>query len=181
VAADLTLITGPSRGGKSRWAEHLADNHPGPVIYVATGPDLPDDLEWQQRLGGHRDRRPSHWATQEVGAGLPEYLMDAPVEPLLLIDSLGTWLAHHLALDPMAWEQRQATLLQAIDGCRAVQLLVAEEVGWGVVPSTAIGGRFRDRLGRLEQLLMQRSRAAWLVTHGRAINLLACSVPVPEA
>jgi adenosylcobinamide kinase/adenosylcobinamide-phosphate guanylyltransferase len=62
-----------------------------------------------------------------------------------------------------------------------VQLLVAEEAGWCVVPSTAVGGLFRDRLGRLEQLLMQRARSAWLVTHGRAIDLLSCSVPVPEA
>lgn len=181
MAADLTLITGPSRGGKSRWAEHLAANHPGPVIYVATGPDLPDDQEWRQRLVLHRDRRPDSWITREVGAALPEYLLEAPEEHLLLIDSLGTWLAHHLELGLSAWEQRQATLLQAIDGCRAVQLLVAEEVGWGVVPSTAVGGRFRDRLGRLEQLLMLRAGAAWLVTHGRAIDLLSCSVPVPEA
>jgi adenosylcobinamide kinase/adenosylcobinamide-phosphate guanylyltransferase len=103
VAADLTLITGPSRGVKSRWAEHLASNHPGPVVYVATGPELADDPEWRQRLDLHRDRRPARWITQEVGAALPEFLSDAPGDHLLLIDSLGTWLAHHLDLGISAW------------------------------------------------------------------------------
>ena len=179
LTVDLTLITGPSRGGKSRWAEHLASLHPGSVVYVATGPELPRDLEWQQRLELHRRRRPQHWVTEEVGHRLPELLIDAPAGQLLLIDSVGTWLAHHLELDLDDWHHRQESLLQAIGRCRAKQLWVAEEVGWGVVPPTAVGGRFRDRLGRLEQLLMQRAGAAWLVSHGRAIDLLRCSVPVP--
>lgn len=181
AAVDLTLVSGPSRGGKSRWAEHLASLHPGPIVYVATGPQLPEDPEWNERLRLHRLRRPDGWHTREVGEALPEFLVAAPDGHLLLIDSLGTWLAHHLDLDPQGWEQRQQSLLRAVEVCRAKQVLVCEEVGWGVVPATAIGGRFRDRLGRLEQLLMQRCRSAWLVTHGRAIDLLRCSVPVPDA
>jgi adenosylcobinamide kinase/adenosylcobinamide-phosphate guanylyltransferase len=57
--------------------------------------------------------------------------------------------------------------------------VVSEQVGWGVVPSTAIGGLFRDRLGALEQRLVTVASAVWLVVAGRAINVLASSLPVP--
>ena len=180
MGAELTIVTGPSRGAKSRWAEHLAQQHGSEVLYVATGPALPGDEDWQHRLGLHRNRRPAAWVTHEVGPDLPEFLSTAPKGHLLLIDSLGSWLAHHLELNHREWELRQEDLLVALGACEAPMVLVAEECGWGVVPPTAVGGLFRDRLGRLEQLLMARAAAAWLVLHGRAIDLLACSVPVPE-
>jgi adenosylcobinamide kinase/adenosylcobinamide-phosphate guanylyltransferase len=57
--------------------------------------------------------------------------------------------------------------------------LVCEEVGWGVVPATAIGGLFRDRCGSLQQRLMAQAEAAWLVVQGRALNLMALGEAVP--
>ena len=51
-------------------------------------------------------------------------------------------------------------------------VLVVEETGWGVVPPTAIGGLFRDRLGQLGQRLNAQADESWLVvqsmvpTHG---------------
>jgi adenosylcobinamide kinase/adenosylcobinamide-phosphate guanylyltransferase len=103
----------------------------------------------------------------------------APPEKVLLIDSLGTWLAHHLSLDETAWCQRQDRLLTALDQQSSPVVLVCEEVGWGLVPPTAIGGLFRDRSGSLQQRLMQQAAAAWLVVQGRALNLMALGEPVP--
>jgi adenosylcobinamide kinase/adenosylcobinamide-phosphate guanylyltransferase len=60
-------------------------------------------------------------------------------------------------------------------------VLVVEETGWGVVPPTAIGGLFRDRLGALHQQLMRHAGAAWLVLGGRALDLMQFSHQVPEA
>ncbi|MCT0199340.1 bifunctional adenosylcobinamide kinase/adenosylcobinamide-phosphate guanylyltransferase [Synechococcus sp. CS-1325] len=175
----LTLVTGPGRGGKSRWAEHLAASSSLPVIYLATGPLREGDQGWQQRLSLHRQRRPASWPTWEVAGALSQALDQAEPGQLLLIDSLGTWLAHHLELDAGDWSDCQAELLEALLRCRSDQLIVCEEVGWGVVPATAIGGLFRDRLGELQQQLHQRCQASWLVVHGRAINLLALSQQVP--
>ena len=50
----LVLVSGPSRGGKSRWAEHLLSEDLD-VTYVATAPDRPDDQDWQTRLALHAD------------------------------------------------------------------------------------------------------------------------------
>jgi len=225
----LILVSGPSRSGKSRWAEHLADRSGLPVTYLATGADRPGDDAWQQRVLLHRQRRPSHWTTLEVGGDLETALeqgssgaairsdltqgrrdwplsipipegsrpqdqaSDPPLangvaaaspancSPLLLIDSLGTWLAHHLDLEDTAWLRRQERLLSALAQQRSPVLLVCEEVGWGVVPPTAIGGLFRDRSGSLQQRLMAQAAAAWLVVQGRALNLMVLGEPVPPA
>ena len=60
-------------------------------------------------------------------------------------------------------------------------LVVIEETGWGVVPPTAIGGLFRDRLGALQQRLMGCAAGAWLVVAGRALNLMELGHIVPAA
>ena len=184
-AAGLILVTGPSRSGKSRWAEYLAGQHPGPVLYLATGHPPGEDNSWAHRVADHRARRPEEWQTLEVGASLTEALagLNQSMEPgrsrLLLVDALGTWLAQHLEDGPEQWQTRSAALLDQLARQREPVVLVMEEVGWGVVPPTAIGGLFRDRMGALQQRLNAISRESWLVVNGRALNLHQLGVPVP--
>jgi adenosylcobinamide kinase/adenosylcobinamide-phosphate guanylyltransferase len=111
----------------------------------------------------------------ELAAGL-DRLQDGQ---LGLVDSLGTWVAAHLELEAPVWRLRCDDLLRAIGACAAPLVMVCEETGWGVVPATAAGSRFRDRLGAMQETLQARSEAAWLVLQGRAIDLLALSQPVP--
>lgn len=186
----LVLICGASRSGKSRWAESLASTSAQPVVYLATAASRPDDPGWSQRLDLHRQRRPADWGLIETGAALSGALAslrdglerrdeaDRQV-PLLLIDSLGTWLAQHLEAPTSAWDVIQAELLHELATYPAPVLLVCEEVGWGVVPPTAVGGLFRDRMGSLQQKLMQQAMDSWLVVAGRALNLHALGQPVP--
>jgi adenosylcobinamide kinase/adenosylcobinamide-phosphate guanylyltransferase len=175
----LSLVSGPARSGKSRWAEHLALRSARPVVYLATGPLLPDDAAWQRRLDRHRRRRPSSWGCLEVEGALAEALDGLHPHALGLVDSLGTWVAAHLELEGEDWEREREALLQAVARCPAPLVVVSEETGWGVVPATAAGGRFRDRLGRLQQQLTGRCDRAWLVMQGRVIDLLAISQPLP--
>jgi len=172
-------VSGPARSGKSRWAEHLALRSGLPVVYLATGPLLPHDAAWQRRLERHRRRRPSNWECCEVEGALAEALGGLPPHALGLVDSLGTWVAAHLELEEEGWSREREILLGAMACCKAPLVVVSEETGWGVVPATAAGGRFRDRLGRLQQQLTERCDRAWLVMHGRVIDLLAISQPLP--
>jgi adenosylcobinamide kinase/adenosylcobinamide-phosphate guanylyltransferase len=110
-----------------------------------------------------------------------QHPLSAPQPTLLLIDSLGTWLAWHLDESPEQWQGRCAELLLALQAQPGPVLLVVEETGWGVVPATAIGGLFRDRLGALQQALMQHCHSAWLVVGGRALNLMTLGHPVPPS
>jgi adenosylcobinamide kinase/adenosylcobinamide-phosphate guanylyltransferase len=66
-----------------------------------------------------------------------------------------------------------------MESCKGTVIVVSEQAGWGVVPPTAIGGLFRDRLGELEQQVMAVATTGWLVVAGRAIDLLTNSMVVP--
>jgi adenosylcobinamide kinase/adenosylcobinamide-phosphate guanylyltransferase len=160
----MTLICGPAGGGKSRWAEHLASLSGRQVVYLATGPLLPDDSDWQRRLDRHRRRRPAQWTCREVGAELAPALSQLSSGEIALIDSLGTWVAAWLEASAALWDERCSELSEGLRGSEAPLLLVCEEVGWGA---------------ELEQRLMADAAAAWLVIAGRALDLRALSVPVP--
>ncbi|QNI54710.1 bifunctional adenosylcobinamide kinase / adenosylcobinamide-phosphate guanylyltransferase [Synechococcus sp. BIOS-E4-1] len=175
----LVLVCGPSRGGKSRWAEHLVAQY-SPVSYIATSDSRPDDSGWQQRIRLHRDRRPPHWEVIESGADLSLALDTIPTNHTVLVDALGAFTAWHLEASPNDWAQLEADLIKSLQQRQRPVVLVIEETGWGVVPATAIGGRFRDRQGQLAQQLDTIASASWLVVQGRALDLHALGCPLPQ-
>jgi adenosylcobinamide kinase/adenosylcobinamide-phosphate guanylyltransferase len=176
------MVLGPARSGKSLWAEHLALSSGLPVTYVATGPvPCADDPAWQARIQAHTQRRPQDWLTLEVGPDLAEALQALLPPGLALVDSLGSWVAAGLELDSQAWQRHCKGLIASLHNCAVPVVLVSEQAGWGVVPPTAIGGLFRDRLGALEQQLAPLCSGIWLVVAGRALDLRAHSVAVPGA
>ena len=65
----LTLVTGGARSGKSSFAERLAGEHGGKVVYIATA--IVFDDEMTDRVRRHRNRRPPCWETLELPYGLP--------------------------------------------------------------------------------------------------------------
>jgi adenosylcobinamide kinase/adenosylcobinamide-phosphate guanylyltransferase len=176
--SQLILVSGPSRGGKSRWAESLLANDPF-VIYVATGMKRDDDPAWVERLRIHRERRPSHWSLLEPGPDLIQSLQTTEPRQSVLVDSLGGFVATHLDMDGPAWTKHSDNLITTLAHLSSKCIVVIEETGWGVVPATQIGGLFRDRLGQLAQQLDQIADLSWLVLQGRAVDLRAISHPVP--
>ena len=178
----VTLVLGGARSGKSRYAESLLRSHQL-VTYVAPGevPD-PSDPEWAERIALHQSRRPANWSTVEK-AELADVIRaaDHPV----LIDALSTWLTH-LIDDIDAWgdrrvaashvEEETARLLEALGSAMVDVVLVTDEVGLSVVPSTSSGRMFRDELGRLNAAVSAASDHVFLVVAGRVLDLSGCPV-----
>lgn len=173
------MVCGASGSGKSRWAEHLACRSPLEVVYIATGPADLEDPDWRARLERHRDRRPPGWNTWEVLGDLSPALAQLRSHQLGLVDSLGTWVAAHLDLEPGPWLSVQQEMLGGLNQCQAELVLVGEEVSWGVVPATSVGCRFRNRLSEINRKVAQQCSSHWLVVQGRALDLLALGMPVP--
>ncbi len=165
----ITLVTGPARSGKSEWAENLAIASTLPVIYIATAQPYPDDPEWQARLDQHRRRRPPHWQVLEVPLELPATLRSVPPDAFVLIDALGTWVTNYLS--SADWESHTQALLEALANSPNQITIVAEEVGWGVVPPYPLGRLFRDRMGNLVRQISQISDRVILVVAGYALEL----------
>jgi adenosyl cobinamide kinase/adenosyl cobinamide phosphate guanylyltransferase len=158
----ITLVLGGARSGKSELAEQLAAAEPGPVTYIATA--LVGDDDFAARVDAHRARRPPSWRTIEAGVGLIEAL--ASVAGTALVDSLGTWLA----ASP-GFEADVDGLLAVLRKRTGGTVLVSEEVGLGVHPSTEVGGRFRDVLGILNRRVSAAADDVFLVVAGRCIRL----------
>lgn len=170
--AAAILVTGPARSGKSEWAERLAAGSGRSVVYVATAREDPNDAEWCARIAAHRARRPAHWLTVCEPVELETVIVSRDgAGRCLLIDSLGTWAANLIELEDSAWQARVERLLGVLRRTSALVVLVAEETGWGVIPTYAVGRQFRDRLGALVRRLGPRCASTYLVTGGYAVDL----------
>ncbi len=174
----VVLVTGPARSGKSEWAETLACQSGQPVLYVATAVNYPEDQEWADRLQRHRQRRPSTWQVIEEPRELSLVLARSGPDQCVLVDSLGTWLANLLELDSPAWNRVEQDLLQTLAGVACQVILVAEEVGWGVVPAFPAGGLFRDRLGTLLRRVALLAEPVYLVVAGHILDLSCLGSPL---
>jgi adenosylcobinamide kinase / adenosylcobinamide-phosphate guanylyltransferase len=173
----IILVTGPARSGKSEWAETLAIRSSKPVIYIATATIDPKDLEWQNRIFKHQQRRSENWVTREVPINLTGTIQDYPTN-CLLIDSLGTWVANLLDQDEQTWEHTLQTLLLTLQNCTTDIIFVAEETGWGVVPAYEMGRTFRDRLGTVTRKVGSMSDTVYLVTGGHVLNISQLGFPL---
>ncbi|HEY9651948.1 MAG TPA: bifunctional adenosylcobinamide kinase/adenosylcobinamide-phosphate guanylyltransferase [Coleofasciculaceae cyanobacterium] len=175
----IILVTGPSRSGKSEWAETLAMQTGKPVIYVATAIADPEDGEWQARIEQHQQRRPKSWTTLSVPIELPSTIHGhADSRCCLLVDSLGTWVANWLDRDTEVWERGLDELWDSLTQTDNTVIFVAEEVGWGVVPAYPMGRLFRDRLGNLVRKLGNLANPVYLVTGGHVLNLSLLGSPL---
>lgn len=159
----IALILGGARSGKSTFAERMAAQWPDPVTYVATL-QLGDDADLAARVQQHRERRPAGWETMESGHDLPSVLR--ATAGTVLLDSLGPWVAGH-----QGNAAGSAALCQALLGRNGDTVVVSEEVGLGVHPSTEAGRQFRDALGLVNQGVAAVADEVLLIVAGRALRL----------
>jgi adenosylcobinamide kinase/adenosylcobinamide-phosphate guanylyltransferase len=165
----IVLVVGGVRSGKSDVAERVAldlahRSGDAPVTYLATAVVAPDDREHAARVAAHRLRRPPTWTTGEVGGDLPAAL--AVAQGIVLVDSLGAWVAAHpeLAVDVDA-------LVDALATRPGPTIVVTEEVGLSVHAATEAGRRFQDVLGALNRAVADRAERVLLVVAGRVLEL----------
>ena len=168
--AYIILILGGARSGKSRYAEELAVRSAQP-IYLATAE--PCDAEMQARIDAHRQRRDARWHTIEEPIRLAGALIDATAaategtadETCVMVDCITVWLGNlmHYNHDPDAAEDALITALADVPG---TVIVVANEVGSGLVPELPSARRFRDRAGLLNQKIAAIADRVILVTAG---------------
>jgi len=158
----LTLILGGAKSGKSKYAETIVTALPAPWIYVATAEALDDDM--RRRIAAHRARRGTGWVTVEAPLDLPRAIATDAAAPVL-VDCLTLWVSN-LLLGGRDIGAATAELDAAFDARCAPTVFVANEVGLGIVPDTALAREFRDRAGSLHQHLAARANAVLFMVAG---------------
>ncbi len=166
----LIMITGPTNSGKSQFAEFLIKNQEL-ITYIATSKPRKNDLEWQKRINIHRKRRPNRWNLLEHPKDIGKAVDSVSFNNSILIDSIGGFVEQHLKENNDNWEVLQNNFIISLIKAKKVIIVVNEEIGWGLVPSTPIGHLFRERLTKLSLLVSKKSIKKWLVVQGSAIDL----------
>jgi adenosylcobinamide kinase/adenosylcobinamide-phosphate guanylyltransferase len=143
------LVIGGARSGKSRYAQARAEALDLEPVFIATAQAWDDEMA--DRIALHRADRGPRWTTVEEPLALPAAIA-AHTRPdaVVLVDCLTLWASNLLLADRDGGEAAEA-LARAIAEARGPLILVANEVGLGIVPDNALARRFRDVAGTINQ------------------------------
>jgi len=162
----LALVLGGARSGKSRYAETLVEAAGGGV-YLATAAAL--DAEMAERIRRHRERRGKGWTTLEEPLDIAHALTAAAGRPVL-VDCLTLWLSNLIAAGRDV-ERETDALIDVLAHRDAPVIVVANEVGLGIVPENALARLFRDHAGRLNQRVAARADRVVFMAAGLPLTL----------
>jgi adenosylcobinamide kinase/adenosylcobinamide-phosphate guanylyltransferase len=163
------LILGGARSGKSALAVRLARASGAAVSLVVTA--TAGDAEMAERIARHRAARPATWPVVEAPLALAAALRaECAADRVVIVDCLTLWLAN-LVLAAAPLESERAVFLEALPALPGRVLLIANEVGQGIVPENALARRFRDEQGTLNQAVAAICQRVTLVAAGIPLAL----------
>ena len=174
--AGVALVLGGARSGKSAFAEALAHDGRERCVYVATAERVDDEMA--ARIETHRARRGAHWRTVEAPVGLAEAIrLESTPRVCLLVDCLTVWLGNLVHRRHDVDAAREA-LLESLAVAPGPVVLVANEVGLGIVPDNAMARAFRDHAGRLNQAVAAVAGRVYFVVAGIPMTMKGAPPPV---
>lgn len=184
----MELILGGTFSGKSDFAceraRVAAEREPGGVLVIATA--LDGDPDVRRRIAAHRLRRPREWRTVEephrVAAAIRDGLRLPAPPAAVLVECLTTLVTNLLlrdgAVDRAAASKRVAVEMEAIvraaESRSTAVLIVSNEVGQGLFPTTSDGRLFQELAGLANQRIAAAADTVWTVTAGIATRIKEC-------
>ncbi len=167
--ANLILILGGVRSGKSKFAEKLASSGKK-VAYIATAQVL--DEEMRIKIENHKNNRPKEWLTLEAPHNLKDVLskLDKSVD-MVVIDCLTVYVANLMGLEEDKVFSEIKDMLKIIKDLNSKIIMVSNEVGMGVVPPYESGRKYRDMLGQANQIVAEAADEVYLMVAGIPVKV----------
>lgn len=157
-------MIGGARSGKSRYAQGRAEALGLKRVFVATAEAFDDEMH--ARISRHRADRGQGWETVEEPLDLARIItMRSAPDNVLLVDCLTLWTSN-LILAERDRNSARSDLTAAIKQAEGSLILVANEVGYGIVPDNALARRFRDEAGLINQRVAEVVDEVQLVLAG---------------
>lgn len=174
------MVLGGSRSGKSQFAEEIAGQMGGRVIYIATA--AVRDGEMTERVRLHRERRPQSWETVEEEKNVPGILGKGREGDVFLLDCATLWITNLLLDESLpkpgatpaeknAYVVEQAARLADTVESGAHLIIVSNEIGLGLVPEHPLGRVFRDLAGKVNQVLAAKADQVYFTVAGLPLEI----------
>ena len=164
---EITLISGGIKSGKSDFAEFIASKYKN-ISYVALSEKRPNDKHWQKKILTHKLKRPKNWKTIETDDLLSVLVKE---NDILLIDSIGGFVVKNLHYDDNEWYEVINKLILLMKNYKEKIIIVAEQVGCGLISEYKIGNKFAERQGEILKEITKISNNNFLAINGRAVRL----------
>jgi adenosylcobinamide kinase/adenosylcobinamide-phosphate guanylyltransferase len=140
--------------------------------FIATAVVIDDEM--RQRIEKHQSERKNEFDTFEESKKLASLLDKiASKYDVILIDCI-PFLINNLMYAGKTDEEilKEFELsLNNLEKSNAKVILVTNEVGFGIVPDNDAARRFRDLLGRVNQMLAEKSCCVYLMVSGIPLKL----------
>jgi adenosylcobinamide kinase/adenosylcobinamide-phosphate guanylyltransferase len=167
--AAINFVFGGASSGKSEFAEKLLRYHRH-VAYVATMERM-GDAEVDARIAMHAQRRPPAWGTFEAPHAMESILKQIPSNfSAIIIDCMTIYLSNRFFVlgdtAESAILDELNSILKTLETFPQEIVLVAQEIGLGVIPATKSGRKFRELSGKANQRMARIARNVWFVAAG---------------
>ena len=167
--SEITFVLGGARSGKSQFAEQLCQEKSKERIYIATAQAY--DHEMKSRISIHQHRRDQTWRTVDCPIELPKVISELNMpDGAVLVDCLTLWTTN-IMLGERDIAADTAALITALKNASCPIILVANEVGLGIVPDNKMGRDFRDHAGRVNQAVAAASDQVYFIAAGLPLKL----------
>ena len=176
--AEIFLVTGGARSGKSTFAEKLALKlGEGRAAYIATAQIF--DSEMAYRVNLHKKRRGANWLTFESPFNADKSIsLAAKNFNAILFDCVTMYLSNFLCNEDLddekiflKFEKLLDDLINAAKNSTAKVVFVSNEVGAGIVPENKLARIFRDLAGLANQKIAAQSEKVFLTVAGYAVDI----------
>ena len=163
----IIFILGGARSGKSSYAVNLAKSLGKRIVFIATC--IPGDSEMEHRIKLHKKSRPRTWRVIEEGVHIDSVLKRAKTGcDAILIDCMGLFISNLMMVESSdkKIESKLRQVIGQIEKMASGVIVVSNEVGMGIVPDNLLARRFRDLLGRVNQMIAQSADKVIMMNAG---------------
>lgn len=164
MSAQITLITGGQRSGKSSYAQQLALSLSAHPIYLATS-RIWDD-EYRKRIEHHQKDRGKEWINIEEEKHLSKHNFEGKV---VLVDCITLWSTNFFFDNKSNVEKSLKELKEEFDKLTqqdALFIFVTNEIGMGGVPENKLQRLFTDLQGWINQYVASKAHSVYFMASG---------------
>jgi len=159
------LITGGQRSGKSSLAQEIALQNSKNPIYLATARVWDDDFK--KRIERHKSDRGAEWKNIEEEKFISS--IDFAEKSVVVIDCITLWLTNFFTDNKFDLDTTFEQAKSEWDKLLAKNIniiVVSNEIGMGIHADTAVGRKFTDLQGWMNQYIASKANKVSFMVSG---------------